>query len=154
MPKKVSNIEGSPKIYKDLCRRVHPPIPESIECFIEDQEFSPLYNLALPTTPPPSTVSKVNRRHTGRLEGGRADGEGAKSKAWSSISHWILSGCRYLNRLSAAEYNSIWEPLIFYPTKEPNDPNFEMIIAPGMVFTIWINRFCTMYKYMDTLRSR
>jgi hypothetical protein len=67
MPKKVSNIEGSPKIYKDLCRRVHPPIPESIECFIEDQEFSPLYNLALPTTPPPSTVSKVNRRHTGRL---------------------------------------------------------------------------------------
>ncbi len=60
----------------------------------------------------------------------------AGEKAWSSINNSILSGCRYLNRLSAAEYNSIWEPLIFYPTKEPNDPNFETIIAPGMVFII------------------
>jgi hypothetical protein len=46
----------------------------SRECIIEDQAFSPSYDLSPlppPIPPPPtSTVSKLDRRHTGRLRKG------------------------------------------------------------------------------------
>ncbi len=41
---------------------------ESIECIIEDQAFSPSYDLAPPTPPSPSPVSKLDRQHTGKTE--------------------------------------------------------------------------------------
>jgi hypothetical protein len=42
--------------------------PESVKSFIEDHAFSRSYDLALrPSTPPPSPVSKLDWRHTGRL---------------------------------------------------------------------------------------
>jgi hypothetical protein len=41
--------------------------PESIRGFIEDQASSSSYDLAPSYPPPPSPVSKVDRRHTGRL---------------------------------------------------------------------------------------
>jgi len=47
---------------------------------------------------------------------------------------WLLP-CSYLNKLSEEEYNSIWQPQIFYRTKEPNEPNMELIIKPGKYFT-------------------
>ncbi len=47
---------------------------ESIVRFVEDKAFSPTYDLATPLPPPPPphcyspvTVSKLDRRHTGRL---------------------------------------------------------------------------------------
>jgi hypothetical protein len=62
--------------------------PESIQCNIEDEAISPSYDLA--TFPPPpihSPVSKLDRRHTGRLRmkhslltgGGGGEVEGASS---------------------------------------------------------------------------
>jgi hypothetical protein len=42
-------------------------IPSSIECFLEGPAFSQSYDLAHPPPIPPSPVSKVDRRHTGRL---------------------------------------------------------------------------------------
>jgi hypothetical protein len=67
--------------------------------YIEDQAFSPPYDLAPPPPPTPSPVSKLYRRHTERLRKrgkGGADCGGAKSydgnKAWSSISPSILFG--------------------------------------------------------------
>jgi len=76
-----------------------------IERFIDGQAFSRSYDLAPPSPQPPPTaptlspVSKLRRRHTGRLRkrdnlptGG---GGGAKSyyskKAWPSINHSLLS---------------------------------------------------------------
>jgi hypothetical protein len=61
-------------------------IPESIELFVKGQAFSRTYDLApRPTLPPssPSPVSKLDRRHTGKLrkrdslltEGGKGVGE-------------------------------------------------------------------------------
>jgi hypothetical protein len=41
--------------------------PESIEWFIEGQAFSPSADLAHPPSPPPSHVSKLDRRQTKRL---------------------------------------------------------------------------------------
>ncbi len=81
---------------------------ESIEWFIENQPFSPSYDLAPSLLLLLFPVSKPDRRHTGRLryrdnlltgegEWGRG---GAKSydskKAWSSINPSILSGWRLL----------------------------------------------------------
>jgi hypothetical protein len=83
---------------------------ESIERFIEDQAFSPSYDLDTPPPSPPplpqrvvslsqsSCVSPVELHMTEEGEGGA--GGGAKSydhtthaeKAWSSINHSKLSG--------------------------------------------------------------
>jgi hypothetical protein len=64
---------------------------ESIEWFIEDQDFSPLYDLA-----PPSLVSLLDRRYRGRLIKRTTCGGGGKlydgEKVCSSINHSILSG--------------------------------------------------------------
>jgi hypothetical protein len=72
---------------------------KSTEWFVEDQAVSPSYDsrfFPLPLHPSPVTVSKLDRRHTGRLrkrdnltgEGG-GEGDGAKlydgEKALSSI---------------------------------------------------------------------
>ncbi len=70
---------------------------ESDDCFVEDQAFSPSYDVAPP-------VSKLDRRHTGRpgrrenlltVKGEERDREGAESydhkKAWSYMNHSILS---------------------------------------------------------------
>ncbi len=77
---------------------------DSIEWFIEAQAFSRSYDIIPRPSPPPySPVSKLDRRHTGRLldnlltgeGGGEEGGRGAESydrkKAWSSINHSILS---------------------------------------------------------------
>ncbi len=79
---------------------IRPVQAGSIEWFLEDQAFSPSYDLAPP--PPPFPVSKLDRQHTGILRNkdifltgvGRGRG-GAMAfegeKAWSSITHSILS---------------------------------------------------------------
>jgi hypothetical protein len=93
-----------------------PYFPESIEYFIEGQAFPPPYDLApRPPLPPPSPVSKLVRRHTGRLRKryNLLMGEGLKGlgeeqnhttdeKAWSAINHSILSG-----RSPTQFYNSV-----------------------------------------------
>ncbi len=78
-------------------------LPQSIQWFIEDQAFSPSYDLAPPPLSPPSPVGKLGRRHTGRLkkrynfltrEGGGGFGPSQTydgEKVLSSIDHWILS---------------------------------------------------------------
>ena len=38
---------------------------------------------------------------------------------------------RHLNALQPNEMASIWQPDIFYPSKEPQDPAVETIIDPG-----------------------
>ncbi len=42
-------------------------VPESIKLFIEGQAFSRSNDLVPHLPPPPSSVSKLDRRHTGRL---------------------------------------------------------------------------------------
>jgi hypothetical protein len=68
----------------------------NVEWFMEDQAFSSPYDLAPLPPLPPSSVSKLDRRHTrrkladwwGRTGWGRSQiGE----KTWSSINHSILS---------------------------------------------------------------
>jgi hypothetical protein len=79
-------------------------VPERIEGFIEGQAFLRGRMIRLHAqTLPPSPISKLDRRHIGRLrkrgnllkEEGEGGGRGAEScerkKAWSSINHSILS---------------------------------------------------------------
>ncbi len=91
--------KGWDKKRQDLFVLVHHSLqmPESIEWFIEDQAFSPSYDLAPPAPPLPSSVSKLSLflrlpvcRRTG---GGRGWGRSQiirRQEAWSSINHSIL----------------------------------------------------------------
>ncbi len=92
--------KGWDKKRQDLFVLVHHSVqmPESIEWFIEDQAFSPSYDLAPPATPLPSSVSKLSlflRLLCVAGREGKGGGGGAKSyggqKAWSSVNHSILS---------------------------------------------------------------
>jgi hypothetical protein len=80
---------------------------ESIECFIQDQAFSPLFHLAPPSPLPPLyrqqavSLSQSSCVSSVELTDGRGGGRGAKSsyddkKAWTSIHHSILSASIHL----------------------------------------------------------
>ncbi len=97
-----------PYLTKDICISLvqvaflkchrYPVYPKSIERFIESQAFLRSFNSA-PCPPLPLSVSKLDRRHIGRLRKRvnlLTGGSGAPSydckKAWLSINHSILSG--------------------------------------------------------------
>jgi hypothetical protein len=81
-------------------------IAESIQCFMEGQASSQSYDLAPRSpSPPRPPVSKLHRRHKGRLrkrdnlltgDVGEGGGRGAESydrkKAWFFVNHSILCG--------------------------------------------------------------
>jgi len=63
---------GPPAVFLSVCNSyirisVWHPASESIEWIMEDQAFSPSYDVAPRPPPPPSPVSNIDRRHTGRL---------------------------------------------------------------------------------------
>jgi hypothetical protein len=73
-------------------------MPERTERFIEDQAFLRLYDSAPRPLPPHPTVSKLDRRHTGRvrnrgklLTGERGEGEGVRSQIIRPQESLVLS---------------------------------------------------------------
>ncbi len=79
---------------------------ESFECFIEDQAFSPLYDLDPFPPPPPSYVRKLDRRHIGRLRKERqlADGGGREGGGGGAKSCESEKACMVLDIL----FNTLW----------------------------------------------
>ncbi len=60
----------------------------------EGQAFWRSYDLAPRPPPPPSPISKLDQRHTGRVVGEEPNHTNARKPAWSSTNHSILSGIR------------------------------------------------------------
>ncbi len=56
--------------------------PEGIQCFIEEQSFSPSYDLGAPPPPPTSPVSKLDGRYTGRTSKGDNLMTGKRGRGW------------------------------------------------------------------------
>ncbi len=104
---------------------------ESIERFIEDHAFSPSSGLAPPPPLPPSLVSKLDWRHTGRprkkdnlLIGGEEVGDKPNhttaKNAWFSINHLILSGQEARSDPSLMGRPSLWGPVRCRKTRDHN----------------------------------
>ncbi len=76
-------------------------VSENTGRFIEDQAIPPAYDLAPPPIPTlPLPVSKLDRPHIGTLSNRdnllMGEGRGwARSQAWPSINHSILSGANW-----------------------------------------------------------
>ncbi len=119
----------------------HPGRTESIEWFTEDQAFSLSYDLAPPTTPSLSPISKLSlflsltSRHRSSLRE-RGGWGGAKpydgEKAWSSMSPSILS------EVDVFESYELWTDLHYNVTDFCVKWKFlEQILFNDIIFSSW-----------------
>ncbi len=90
---------------------------ENIERFIEGQAFSRSYDLA-PPSPPPSPVSMLDRRNTGRLRDNLHNGEGGRGLG-EEPDHTVALLCK-----KKPGYVSLWAKVLLLDAKNRVSKHF------------------------------